>query len=237
MEIIFDEPTHTYRNVITGEYYTSVTTLIHKYCKPFDIDYHATRIAKREGVSKEDIIEEWRLGNIKSQEKGTKLHKIFEDYIEKGEYPPKAKKLIDEFDTKVKNIVGYYASVDSEKLLYSHKFKIAGKADLIYHTEDGFYILDFKTNKNFRFGSKYSEYLLNPLHHLTNCEFNIYALQLSMYAAMAEKIFDKKCKGLTVLYFEGLNIKPIHLNYMRYEVLELALHNINNCDEQETQLH
>jgi hypothetical protein len=48
--ITFDEPSHTYTHNETGEKYTSVTTLLGKYKKPFDSETVATRVAKREGV-------------------------------------------------------------------------------------------------------------------------------------------------------------------------------------------
>jgi hypothetical protein len=59
----FDKATHTYTNVITNEKYISCTTLLGKYVKPFDSDYHAERVAKREGVSKEFILDVWKQQN------------------------------------------------------------------------------------------------------------------------------------------------------------------------------
>ena len=45
----FDEKSHTYTHNTLGKL-ISVTTLLGKYKKPFDSNYHAERVAKREGV-------------------------------------------------------------------------------------------------------------------------------------------------------------------------------------------
>ena len=44
--ITFDEPSHTYTHNETGEKYTSVTTLLGKYKKPFDADGMSKHVAR-----------------------------------------------------------------------------------------------------------------------------------------------------------------------------------------------
>ena len=59
-EIEFNEGSHTYTNVNTGNTYTSVTTLIHKYVQPFDSDYWSTyKAIERLCISRKDSLA-WR---------------------------------------------------------------------------------------------------------------------------------------------------------------------------------
>ena len=59
MKIKFDEASHTYTHVDTGAPFISVTTLLGKYKQPFDRYGHSKRVAKREGVSQELVLEMW----------------------------------------------------------------------------------------------------------------------------------------------------------------------------------
>ena len=53
--------THTYVNDSAPNCkYTSVTTVLGKYKEKFDEDYHAQRVADRRGLTKQDVIQEWR---------------------------------------------------------------------------------------------------------------------------------------------------------------------------------
>ena len=83
--ITFREEDHTYTHNETGERFTSVTTLLGKYKKPFDADGAATRVAKREGVTKEMILEMWENEKNKACDRGTEIHKLLEDYITFGD--------------------------------------------------------------------------------------------------------------------------------------------------------
>ena len=80
---------------------------------------------------------------------------------------------------------------------------------------------DFKTNKRFNFHSSFNEYMVGPLSHLTVCEFNTYALQLSMYAYMYEKMTNKKCDGLVIFYKTDDIWRSINVNYMKSDIIAL----------------
>lgn len=219
--IKFDELTHTYTNTQTGRVYKSVTTLLGEYKKHFDSEMHAERVAKREGVSREFILEMWQAETKKATDKGTKIHKIMEDYIKDGVLLDQFSTLYDSYNDIVKNNIPNINSINSEELLFNHDYELAGTADLIFNHKDYFTVGDFKTNKNFRFKSDFNEYLLEPINHLAYCEFNTYALQLSLYAYMYECITNKKCSGLIIFYLQ--NNKWIHynVNYLRNDVINI----------------
>ena len=93
---------------------------------------------------------------------------------------------------------------------------VSGMIDILCIRESDFVILDWKTNKDgLRFTSGYykkdkrqtphqntnewvakAESLNPPLRHLSNCNGNIYSLQLSMYATMVHIITGLPCRGL-----------------------------------------
>jgi len=228
--VIFDEEAHTYTNPETGERYISTTTLLGDYKNKFDTEGHATRISKRDGVSKQFIIDEWEKTKDIACAKGTRIHKIMEDHIEGKPIPDgstKSQLILNEmyssYDQLVKQCVPDRSHKDtySEMILSLDKYKLAGMADIVYDCNKYFYIGDFKTNKAFKFTSQYDEFLLPPVDHLTSCEFNNYTLQLSIYAYMYEQETGKKCKGLIVYYLEGTTWRSIACNYLKSDVINI----------------
>ena len=216
--VIFDEASHTYTHEAYGNL-ISVTTLLGKYKKLFDSNYHAERVAKREGVSKELVLEMWESEKNKACDKGTKIHKLLEDYINVGETQDDYGWLFKSYDKSVERCIDSYKEVLCERLLHNDEYKVAGTADLIYkHSKDEFTIGDFKTNKRFRFCSQFGERMLAPVDHLHNCEFNIYALQLSMYAYMYEQLTGMRCRKLVIFYLSGDRFTTYHCNYLKSDV-------------------
>jgi hypothetical protein len=220
--ITFTEWNHTYTHNETGEKFTSVTTILGKYKKPFDSDSAATRVAKREGVSKEMVLEMWEKEKNKACDRGTSLHKLLEDYITIGEQVDDYGWLYKTYDRCAEYNVDRYKKVLCEQLLWNEELKVSGLADLIYEHKDGtFTIGDFKTNKRYRFSSDYNEWMLPPLDHLTVCEHSTYTMQLSIYAWLYEQLTGKKCRKLVIYYLKGDRFVAHHGNYMKAEVENL----------------
>ena len=220
----FDEQSHTYTHKDYGKF-ISVTTLLGKYKKPFDSNYHAERVAKREGVSKEMVLEMWEVEKNKACDKGTRIHKLLEDYINIGETQDDYGWLFKSYDKSADRNIDSYKKVLCEKLLYDEEYKVAGTADLIYeHSNNEFTLGDFKTNKKFRFCSSFGERLLAPVDHLHNCEFNIYALQLSTYAFMYEQLTGMKCRKLVIFYLSGDRFTAYHCNFLKSDVEKILQH-------------
>lgn len=220
--ITFTEWNHTYTHNETGEKFTSVTTILGKYKKPFDSDSAATRVAKREGVSKEMVLEMWEKEKNKACDRGTNLHKLLEDYITVGEQVDDYGWLYKTYDRCAEYNVDRYKKVLCEQLLWNEELKVSGLADLIYEHKDGtFTVGDFKTNKRYRFSSDYNEWMLPPLDHLTVCEHSTYTMQLSIYAWLYEQLTGKKCRKLVIYYLKGDRFVAHHGNYMKAEVENL----------------
>lgn len=220
--IVFDEASHTYTNSETGRKYTSATTLLGRYKKPFDSTAHSKRVAEREGVTQEFVLEMWRAETKKATDKGTKIHNLMENFIKFGDTADTGfNYLFKSYDKFVHKYIGEYKSVLSEELLFLHDYEIAGTSDLIYEREKDFIVADFKTNKKYRFSNDFNDYFKDPIDHLTYCEFNTYALQLSLYAYMYEQKTGKKCNKLVTLYLEEDNWVPHHANYLKTDIINI----------------
>lgn len=223
--ITFDEPSHTYTHNETGEKFTSVTTLLGQYKKPFDSDGMSKRIAKREGVSQECVLEMWEKEKNRACDRGTEIHKLLEDYISFGDQADDWGWLYKSYDKSREWNIDRFDKVLCEQLVWNEDFKISGLADLFYIHKDGtFTVGDFKTNKRYRFGSQYGEWMLEPLDHLSVCEHSTYTMQLSIYAYLYEQMTGMKCRKLVIYYLNKDKFVAYHGNYMKAEVKELFKH-------------
>jgi ATP-dependent exoDNAse (exonuclease V) beta subunit len=225
MPIVLDEESHIYTNTDTGEKYTSVSKLISTYKKPFDSDLHSKRVSQREGVSQDEILNRWKELTVTAQNRGTKIHLIMEEFLKHKKVQKGYEKLAQSFVSKTSYIINNKSIVESEKILHNHDYKIAGTADMVVTNGNFFHILDFKTNKAFNFSSKYNNYFYEPLDFLSECEFNTYTIQLSVYAYMYELMSGKKCSGLKILYyrsFEGKTFwQEIAASYIKPSVKQI----------------
>lgn len=215
--IYFDEASHTYTNTETKEKYVSVTTLLGKYKTPFDKDLHSTRVANKYGVPKEMVLEMWAKETKTATDKGTKIHKLMENYIVDGMKEEEYNHLYSSYDDVVSTSIDKHIAVNSEILLYNDEFKVAGTSDLVYDQGNYFTISDFKTNKKFKYSSDFNDYFKDPISHLQYCEHNVYALQMSLYAKLYEDMTNKKCKKIVVFYLKDNNWIDIHCNYLKLE--------------------
>lgn len=219
--IVFDEDSHTYTNIDSGNKYISVTTLLGKYKTLFDSATHSKRVAEREGVTQEFVLESWRTTTKTATDRGTKIHKLMEDFVKVGEVNDEYSYLYKSYDKFVTDYIGNYKKILSEELLFLHDYEVAGTSDLIYDREKDFIVADFKTNKKYRFSNDFNDYFKSPVDHLPYCEFNTYALQLSMYAYMYEQKTGKKCNKIVTLYLEGDRWVPYHANYLKTDIINI----------------
>lgn len=227
--VVFDKEKHTYTNPETGRTYISVSQLLSKYKEPFKKDFFAEKVAKREKVSKEEILKRWDKANKDACDKGQDIHSILEEYIKHDEI--KDTKLITELN-KVFNRK-QYRRIHSEHILYSDEFEVAGMSDCIAEVDELYFdVIDFKTNNKFNFENKYGEYLKQPLNHLQHCHHNDYALQLSLYAYLHSKLTGKKLRKIEILYHSEGTFKSIPVNYLYWDIVVLLKHYGQNTNKQ-----
>jgi len=124
----------------TGEKYKSITTVLGNHNKQAIMEW-------RQNVGEEyaDKVSK------KAADRGIKVHKICEDYINNETTEFKLKMLmpdLKELFFKIKpKIDGNLGDVYSqEQALYSHKLRIAGRVDLIGYWNGKLSVIDFKTS-------------------------------------------------------------------------------------------
>jgi hypothetical protein len=226
--ITFDPVTHTYKNTSTGAPYTSVTTLLGKYEKPFEADLLAARVAKREGSTPEEVKEKWRINNVESQEYGKKIHKAIENYLKTGSAIGDSKDIVEAYVCM--GLVTSDDNVLSEEILYSHRYRIAGTADIVKLENKGtFSVFDIKTNKVINLYSKYGDFLLHPLEHLTSAEYTRYGLQLSLYAFIYSEMTGRVLNQLGIQHYDrqtkSFRFYPVP--YLKTDIVNLLEHYAN----------
>lgn len=216
--VTFKEKTHQYFNE-EGEQYISATTFLHNFQVPFDKEKFAEMKASKLGMTKEEVLEMWKQSSIDACKFGTKTHLIMENYIIGKERKEEHSSLYESFNAIVEEDFKWAKKVWSEKLLYSDEYKIAGTADLIIeHNDIEFSVGDFKTNKKIDFANNFGQRMLTPIEHLSDCNYNLYSLQLSLYAYLFSRLSGKKCRKLFLMHLKDDKWNYISCNNMELEI-------------------
>lgn len=191
IEILFQEDTHEYSSIINGEkiIYTSGTTLVGKFFKPFDADRIAPFSAKKLGITVEEVKERWRKAGEDASRFGTRCHEVCEDTIlgrdlRNSPENEKEKLTFKHAVSAATAIRNKFEVVGVEKIVFDHRLKIAGTIDLLCRSrvqKNLWYIFDWKTNKEILSENKYREHALDPISHLDDTTKNHYQLQLNLY--------------------------------------------------------
>lgn len=140
------------------------------------------------GVSPDKIRKAWDDENKRS----TELGKWYHDKRESALYEPDMQLMwsvvppIVEDGIKLARDQKLTSGIYPEHLVYLESASICGQSDYVKVQDDILGITDYKTSKEIRkkgFETWEGEkMMLEPLQHLGDCEFNHYAIQLSMYA-------------------------------------------------------
>jgi ATP-dependent exoDNAse (exonuclease V) beta subunit len=230
--ITFNKEAHSYTNE-HGEKYISVTTLIGKHFPPFQADMIAGFIAKKQGVSAEEIKQQWK---DKATE-GTRLHNVIENDIYfndgidiKGTFYKRCSSLEEFLSTS--------GGVLSEFLLYSDKHKVAGTSDLILKHEDKIFILDFKTGITEDVNKAYSGKVDVPkeIGVVKNSKFHKYSIQAWIYSILFESMTGFPITNTYILPIDSSwdgNFTNLFENKLKNEYFkDVALYILNRRLEQ-----
>lgn len=239
MTLQFREDIHEYRWLEQPEIkLTSVSTLIGMYHEKFDSDKHSKRIAEKEGVSQQEILQRWEDKKNKAAIKGTLYHKKKEDEIlsKTGVF----KHHEDGGIKQAFDITELKPGIYPELIVYHPAYNIVGTADLvIIYNDNTFDLFDHKTNEKLEFTGfpvynpkshkREPKKMYSPLQHLDDSNGIHYTLQLSSYAFCLEEA-GYECKSLTlhhVLFDENetdIMVVDYPLNYLKKEVKNLFEH-------------
>ena len=192
--ISFEEKKHIY--TVNGEIYESGTRFIKKFTLPFDTELHSSRVAKKEGVSQEEIIERWDFERDSSTIRGNGIHKYVEDRQRGFIVRPPNKIVIKHYQDlekflREKDITRIF----NEFRVCSHKLKIAGTMDALYWKDGKFSILDWKTNKKISTDNPYKKFCKYPFNKIPDTELGHYYLQINLYRYMIEGVVGNDMIG------------------------------------------
>lgn len=195
----FIEEGHIYANTDETDSFqwVSVTTLVKQFVEPFDAEGIALKCSKGKnpkykGKEVFEILDMWDKERNRASSMGTWYHNQREkDMLQFGSITKEGIVLPivkPEFENGVK-----YAPVQKlengiypEHFTYLRSAGICGQADKIEVINNRLDVYDFKTNKEikregYEFWDGSKKMMLGPLRHLDDCEFNKFALQLSVY--------------------------------------------------------
>ena len=183
-ELRFKEETHSYN--VGEQKLKSVSYFIKDFCEEFDTNKIAAMVAKKRGITIEEVIQEWEDIKNSSCDLGTNTHLFGEHFVLTGEGEPSNgyEEAVLKFWLELPE---HLIPVTLELQMYCKSMGIAGTADIIlYNKNTGkFIIADYKTNKDL-FKNFKGKKLKAPFDFLLDSPFGKYNIQLSMYQLLFE---------------------------------------------------
>lgn len=195
--VFFFEDEHKYKDLDSGEIYTSVTQLINSYKKPFneqlwgayttlksrgmavyvkdDKLYSKGKLLNHPTIDASQVLSQWKEKKDKACEQGTFVHSYIENLAMKKfiNVPDKyyeISKVAEDYFFTVNPII-----VAREKVMHCPIYKVAGTCD----AEELGRVTDYKTNEDIE-KPGYNN-LLGPVSDLTDSKLDVYKLQLNLY--------------------------------------------------------
>ena len=199
MSIVFNAADHSYKSIEADEIkWISVTSLVSQFKKPFDAKTVAERVTKSKrskwfGIPPQKILEIWDSEANRATTLGTYYHNQREAdlcsfaSIERDGITVPVITPVEEIDgLKQAPSQRLDPGVYPEHMVFLKSAGICGQSDLVEVVNGYVNITDYKTNKeikteSFKDWEGISEKLLIPVNNLDDCNFNHYALQLSIY--------------------------------------------------------
>ncbi|NBO98680.1 MAG: hypothetical protein EBU90_00865 [Proteobacteria bacterium] len=210
---------------------TSVSGLIGRYEKPFDTQKVAERVAKKQGVSVKQIIEQWEYNKNYSCHKGSEFHLYVENFLERRFAPLDRTAFINfiapnnqiyhesvvedyykEMALLIRNFKNFYDWWKQDHILIKSEFVVGDKRSKVCGTIDNlsfnkktneFAIFDYKTNKKINRKNDYGETLLDPYDYIPKCELSKYSLQLWLYKLIIERNSPFQVGDLGIVWVAG----------------------------------
>lgn len=228
--ILFIEKDHKY--TINGNpARMSVSQVIKKFEKPFNSKAIAEIVAKRDGFSTEEILEQWDFKRDYSCHKGSEFHKYVENFFNRKQISldktsinfffennknfktqNSIKEYYEDVALLVRNFKNFYEWWKKEHILIKSEFVIGdpetgicGSIDNLSYNfiKNEFVIFDYKTNKEIKTKNPKGDKMTDCLSHLQQCEFTKYSLQLSLYSTIMEKVTNFQVPNSYIIWVNG----------------------------------
>lgn len=235
--IEFHEKQHFY-TLNNYKFGISATSLIETYGQEFDSDSVSQMVANKRGINQQEVLNEWKKENEFSCIKGSCIHLKAQSLWMGNNYEIDyntinnnidKNRLKKEYDIMSKQAINFYNDykdmydmIQDEFIVWSKEFDIAGSIDGIMYNKytQQCCILDFKSNKDLQFESKYHKKMKVPLHKLDDVNGQHYYIQLSIYKYLIEKYTNIKVDETFIVYFNinADNYEIIKTPYLKNEV-------------------
>ena len=186
--ISLNEKWHTYK-LESDPYFKfkSATGLVGKYFEPFNAQKVAKDLCenhpKYEGMKPEELLKDWSMRGAY----GTRVHKEVESGILHNTKPEEDKsKFAMEWVKEYTN--DFQHSILCEQIIYWKEMHVAGTIDAMVSRNGSWDLIDWKTAKNISmssYGGKMGNHKITE--GIEDCNFNHYALQLSIYRLILEE--------------------------------------------------
>lgn len=266
MAIKFYADTHKYESIDVENPidWISVTRLIHLFKEPFDEIKMSEACSKGKnpkyvGKTPAEIRKIWKDENTRAVTLGSWYHDQRERDVLSCNTITRNGRELTIIDPLMDGVVKLAPSqsltegIYPEHLIYLMSVGICGQADRVEVVGDNIDLYDYKTNKEIKLEgfigrNGKSKKMLGPLAHLDDCNFNDYALQLSIYMYMMLKhnyhlnpgkmqidhvefeiaSLDKNGYPIAKLDKEGnaivKKVTPYEIPYLKKEVIALFKH-------------
>lgn len=241
-DVRFFEKNHTYTIADKPAKY-SVSGILKKYEKEFEKQKIAGFVAKKEGKTILEVLEEWDFKRDYSCHKGSEFHLFVENFLERRKIGIDKESLMTFMVTKsmdidknfinqyynemalmIGNFLNFYEWWKKDHILVKSEFVVGDKEsglcgmldNLSYNKKTKkFAIFDYKTNKEIKLENPRGDTLLAPFDHLQNCELVKYSLQIWLYKLIIERNTPFEVGDGHVVWVAGQN------DYQLFPILDL----------------
>lgn len=199
MAVIFKAENHSYESLDPNERinWLGVTSFVSMFKQPFDPVAQSIKSSKNSrskwyGIDPVKIQKIWANEGDRGMSNGTKYHDQREsdlltiDTITRLGRPIPIIKPIFEGGVKQAPVQKLTEGIYPEHFVYLKSAGLCGQSDRVEVVYDHADVIDYKTNKeikkeSFRNWEGIHQMMTGPVAHLQDCNFNHYALQLSIY--------------------------------------------------------
>ena len=170
----------------------NVTNIVEDQFPPFEREKIAGWLVnnsyKYSDYTKDEILQEWE--DIRDE--GSEVHIELENYVQNGKIP-KLSKAISGMNWFDQEIELYGDRVFPELIVFSEELGVADTVDLLVYNSDNYEcnIFDWKTSKKIDYNGR-KQAITRACSELTDCRFDQYSLQLSIYSYLLKNYHDIK---------------------------------------------
>jgi len=203
--------------------FTSVTTFVNSFFEPFNeekISKHLVKnIPQYRKYTSNELIEKWNV----ARQYGTDVHLEIENWIKDGITPKDQKSIV------AKEWIGRYITKSnietySEVIVYSKELCIAGTIDVLMMDKNSknYTLIDWKTSKRIdKKPFRDKKGIKKETANIADCNYNHYALQLSLYRYILEEYYNINVINQFVVQLKDEGAKKYDMKYMKDEIIKM----------------